>query len=210
MLDCKIMAKVINTRNGSDVYAKAINPELSYIMLYTEYLKRLIYSPISEGGFGGNPEINYDIDSYFKISVQSDGAYATTNVYGKLMIRNYKLQYLKNYIENGNVVPIKSQWAECIFNVVDDEESALSEKDLLNKNHGIYNPWVYEGDEDFVLYKIKLTISISDQAFLSEYGLYRPGKNGPTDEFITVDDLVGFKNQTDLMSFINSIQTNFD
>lgn len=204
------MAKVISNRKDGELYAKEINPELPYIMLYTEYLKRLIYSSVSEGGFGGNPDINYDIDAYFKMSVQSDGAYSRTNAYGKIIILNYKLQFLKNYIENGNTAPIKRQWAEYIFSIFDNEELELSENDLKNKNHSIYNPWVYKGSEDFVLYKIKLAISISDFKFLSKFGLYKPGKNGSTDDFITIDDLVGFVNQQDLMNYINSIQTNFN
>lgn len=194
-----------------DKTAKSTNPELAKnYSLYSVYFKRLVYSSVSEGGFGGDPNINYDPDRCLMISVETDGAYSRINAYGKELIINYKLQYLKNYIKTGNTIPLKKAWIDVIFNVFNDENSSLNEKDIINKNHYIYNQWVYTGDDNFILYKIKLAISLSNPDFLREWGLFRPGVDGPSDEYITIDDVIKFNNQGDLAFYLDSIQTNFE
>ena len=205
------LAAVIGEGIG-DYYAKKRKPELSsdskiYVACFDEYFKKLVYGDVSNGGFGGNEKLFFDslAESFFSQSVKSDGI---KNYQGKLVVYNYKLEFLRNYIRSGNTTPLKREWVELIFNIVEDETSAFGEKAIVNRHHDIYIPWVYEGDDDFVLYKIKTVTFLSDSAKLAEWGLYRPDKNGnPTDEFVTVLDLIRFDNQVDLMSYLDSLQT---
>lgn len=208
------LAKVIGEGSGDD-NAKKSNPALTsdiriYSECFGEYFKKLVFGDVSRGGFGGKENLFFDslAESFFEWSVRSEGIHGIINVYGKLVVYNYKLEFLRNYIRSGNTTPLKKEWVKFIFEMVDDETSPFGEKAIGNCHHDIYNHWIYKGDDDFVLYKLKTAIFLNDPAKLSEWGLYRPDKNGnPSSDFITIDDLTQFDNQGELMAYLDSLQT---
>lgn len=206
---------------GLDNYEDKMSIDEKY-GLCEAYLGKLLRAPVGEGGMGLSDEaVIKELTESLYFDVYRYGVYKRkSNVMGSIII-NYTFEYMKNYLSAGNKIrnPV---FINCFLlirkavrskeeNVEDfeQEEYGLFYEQIADQSCAIYNPWIYRnGDDDFILYKLKCAILLSDDNYLEEFGLYRKDKDGETtDEYITIDDLIKFENKQDVRDFLDFCQT---
>ena len=179
------------------------------------YAEKLLKTPLSQDGMGLTDEaLVTSLSHYLSLGVYDYGVYKKKFGAVGSKIINHELAYVYNFLSAGNTIRLP-----LFYNILliiketnmtkknDDPSSAtkLSNKDIENTRHAIYDTWVYEGNDEFVLYKVKLALCLSDEDFLSQYDLRVRDKNGnKTDDYLTIDDLKAFTTKKDLYDFIDS------
>ena len=179
------------------------------------YLKKLVSSNETEGGFGidGGDEIIKTVDALNRVhkSVCSDGVYQRFSKVKGPIIQNYMLEFLKNYLLNGNRAVLYDEFdlISSIFyntqNKIDTDGMILTKGDISNINSPIYDNWIYHGSTEFILAKIRLAIRLGHPRFVIENGLYIDGDRNKG--YMTIDSFKHIDNLQDLLNYLDDCQT---
>lgn len=169
------------------------------------YVEKLFKCNSSEGGFGISSDLSAIIGKLTN-SVCNHGVHSGINQSGNRVILNYEIEFIKNYFlaGNTNASVLNSVWSY-FYNAI--SSNRFSHKDISNIGFSMYNPWIYQGELSFVEYKVKTAIVLNDVNELENFGLFRKINGVPTNEYITIEDFVGFDTQKKVEAFLNYSQT---
>ena len=192
--------------------------------LVDAYLEQLVCSDVLEGGFGFR-------DSALAREIVAEGGhfagsiydFGTHKYYSKALgtvIRNYRLEFLKNYLVAGNTKVFRGEWFQVLFTYPDKYREAvpggfdadginyyLEKEDLKNPECHIYDPWVYQGtDEEFILFKLKCAIAFCDFHYAKNNGCYFNGDS--SERYLCFSDLKdsGCKSKSELAQYLDDCQ----
>ena len=178
--------------------------ELDY--LYVLYGRKLFSSPKSAGGFEIPEEKLKNMDWDFKKWVGEGGACYHYDGNGTIVSINRKLLFAANYmhVNPGRYPPVSTLFSA-------DYIENLTDADIMNEHHPVYNPWIYETNEQegsaFTRAKANIILMMNDPDCLERYGMFRRKNGVVTDEYVTIDDFLEIKTNQQLGDFLDYIQT---
>ena len=184
-----------------------------------QYAKALFAAPKSEGGFGIAAD-RLTPDSYFgKFDigkwVREYGVAYHYNEKGKIVSINRKLVFAGNYLNADRKVGMGMLClvVDAVFR--SEEVGNLSDEDIMNEHHQIYNPWLGEpsadpNDRDFLQTKVNAALILCSPEACEQYGAFKRKNGVATSEYATVEDLTKAKTKTQLDNLLDTLQTRWE
>ncbi len=210
MYEQKSLKELLDELNNADLKTYEAK-QISALRL--TYLKKLFGDPVEEGGFGLKDYPGY-MQAVYAAGAASDSAPYKFGMGKNERIQNYEIEFLKNCVKRGGNASSMTYFEalRCIFPL--DKDWMFTKAELKDENFPLYHPWVLMGEnerlspsDEFLHRKLFTVRIITDEEQLEAYGLFKQVEGEPTDEYVTIEDFLEAKNNTQLKRLLDTFQT---
>lgn len=196
-----------------------VSSEIEAEEIRAAYAMALFTAPRSEGGFGVpadrlTPEYNfYDSLGGVQSWIKDKGVAYRYDEAGDIVAINRKLVFAGNYLSADHKANMTALSLVMYAIFESDYEGNLSDEDIMNEHHQIYNPWLGESSADpndgvqFYRTKANAALILCSPEECERFGAFKRKNGVITSEYATVEDLTKAKTLAQLNRLLDNLQT---
>ncbi len=195
-----------------------VSSEIEAEEIRVAYAMALFTAPRSEGGFGVpasqvNDEFYYYGFSGVQSWIKDKGVAYRYDEAGDIVAINRKLVFAGNYLSVDHKASMNTMSLVVSMIFTSDYIDNLSDEDILDEHHQIYNPWLGESSADpndgvqFYRAKANAALILCSPEQCEEFGAFKRRNGVVTSEYATVDDLTKAKTLAQLNRLLDNLQT---